>query len=86
MRTNLVKRVERIEQRTMSGDGITAIFRRIVEPGFIDSSANGWSFGDDGDRVKIFRVDGETDDKLRERAATLAREKIGGGIPRLISL
>ena len=86
MKASLLNRLKKIEQRTMSGDEITAIFRRIVGPGFVESPVNGWSFGDGNDRVKVFRTDGETDDELRERVATLARKKIDGRTPRLISL
>lgn len=86
MKTDLLKRIERIEQRTLPGDGITAIFRRIVEQGFIDRPVKGWCLGDGDDRVDVLRQYGETDDDLRERAASMSRVQKSMEILRLISL
>ena len=87
MRTDLLKRVERIESRFNPGEGITAIFRNIVSPDGTDRPVSGWSFRKGAEQVQVLRQEGETDESLAQRAETLARAHVErGGIPRLISL
>ena len=86
MKTSLLKRVERIESRAWPCEGITAIFRLIVEPGLIQRPVKGWSFGNGADRVEVLRGEGENDDDLKQRAVAQAREQLGKGIHRFMSL
>jgi hypothetical protein len=86
MKTELVKRVERMESRIVLGIGAAAIFTTYVFPGHIDRPVKGWSFGDWNNRVQVLRRDGESDADLRKRAAVLFRELLPGRVPDLTSI
>ena len=88
MKTDTIKRVERLESRTKSFDARNmAVFVRYVTPGHIDRPVAGWSYGPWGDRVEVLRKEGENDDNLRRRAVALAREHLGEGkVPSLTSI
>ena len=86
MASSLMNRIKKIESSSVSDDEqISAVFVRLVSPGFVDAPVNGWYFGNGDNRVDVYRLDGEDDEQLRRRAADLARESIDG-MPRLISL
>lgn len=88
MKTDTIKRVERLESRTKSFDARNmAVFIHYVTPGHIDRLVAGWSYGPWGDRVEVLRNEGENDDNLRRRAVDQAREHLGEGkIPSLTSI
>ena len=88
MKTDTIKRVERLESRTKSFDARNmAVFIHYVTPGHIDRLVAGWSYGPWGDRVEVLRNEGENDDALRKRAVALAREHLGEGkVPSLTSV
>ena len=80
MKTGLLKRVERIEQRVNPGENVEAIFIRIVSPSNPDRPVRGWSFTTDGNQqVEVLRKKSETDEELKKRAEGLARKHLGRG-------
>ena len=86
MASNLMSRVKKIESNTMTDDDkISAIFHRIVTPGDLDAPVNGWHFGRGDSRVEVYRLDDETDEQLRHRAADLCRQETQAEVPWLIS-
>jgi hypothetical protein len=86
MASNLTNRLKKLESNTITGDEIQAIFRRIVQPGSRDICVAGWYFGHGDNRVDVLRLEDETDDDLRERAAGICREQSGGCFPKLVSI
>lgn len=86
MANNLSNRLKKLESDTMTGDEVQPIFRRIVQPGSIDTIVNGWYFGDGDSWVNVWRNNGETDDDLRERAEGLCRVQTCAIVSRLISM
>ena len=86
MKKDLVRRVERMESKIVSGIGSTAVFITYVTPGHIDRPVAGWSFGDWDNRIQVLRHDGESDDDLRQRAIALVREHLPGSVPNLTSI
>lgn len=81
MKTDLVKRVERMESKIVQGIGAVAVFTRAVYPGHIDRPVAGWRFGDGDGRVEVLRHEGETDEELRRRAVALFRAHSPEGVP-----
>lgn len=86
MKTDFVKRVDRMESKVNPRAGVTAIFCRYVTPGHIDRPVAGWSFAGGVGRVEVLRGEGENDHDLKKRAIALAREHIGEGIPSFTSI
>lgn len=87
MKNDLLKRVERMEQRVACGEEHEAWFVNVVSPGAIGKPVIGWSFGTETEQVEVLRQEGENDEDLMQRAVALAREHLGkGSSPILISL
>ncbi len=86
MKTDLIKRVERMESRVKFNVGDIVILTVYVTPGHIGRPVSGWSFGDWGKRVDVLRDEGENDEDLRRRAVALAREHFPGVVPSLTSI
>lgn len=83
MKSDLLRRLERMEQRTSPREAIT-IFVNMVSPGSIDKVVAGWSFRCESELVEVRRKEGESDEDLKHRAEGTARKYLGASCALLL--
>lgn len=77
MKADLLRRVERMEQKDNTSEYEQPWFILVVSPGEIGKPVKGWSFKSGTEQVEILRQDGEADEELATRAAANARAYLG---------
>lgn len=84
MKTDLLRRVERMEQKASTNEDKVVWFVRANSPG---EPVPGWTFNSGTEQIEILRHKGETDEELDTRTAAEARKYLGEDrIPFFISV